>query len=224
MARWLLLIAFAFGTPSLNVQAHPGGLDSSGGHHDRKNGGYHYHRGSGPISPQYDFSKPIAKPTSSGLKHRVEVSTSRTVDANVVLEAEKEPSEEELRRFHEDKFQGKSIHYYAKRFNKSAAPWAIVHHGPRGPKDLIVRINSSAWPSTPGDQLPEMEMESPVAPESPEELAEANAKGMRSIKLIQQHLVDTDPEAASRALERVVTLYPGTEAADLAQRILLRMK
>src|SRR5687768_7068805 len=25
--------------------AHPGGLDSKGGHNDRKNGGYHYHRG-----------------------------------------------------------------------------------------------------------------------------------------------------------------------------------
>jgi hypothetical protein len=25
--------------------AHGGGLDQSGGHHDRKNGGYHFHRG-----------------------------------------------------------------------------------------------------------------------------------------------------------------------------------
>ncbi len=25
--------------------AHGGGLDSQGGHHDRKNGGYHFHRG-----------------------------------------------------------------------------------------------------------------------------------------------------------------------------------
>lgn len=30
--------------------AHPGGLDAEGGHHDRKNGGYHYHRG-GPSTP-----------------------------------------------------------------------------------------------------------------------------------------------------------------------------
>lgn len=27
-----------------SVFAHPGGLDSKGGHNDRKNGGYHYHR------------------------------------------------------------------------------------------------------------------------------------------------------------------------------------
>ena len=26
------------------VLAHPGGLDANGGHNDRKNGGYHYHR------------------------------------------------------------------------------------------------------------------------------------------------------------------------------------
>ncbi len=27
-----------------NVHTHSGGLDQNGGHHDRKNGGYHYHR------------------------------------------------------------------------------------------------------------------------------------------------------------------------------------
>lgn len=29
----------------LQVVAHPGGTDSRGGHHDRQNGGYHYHHG-----------------------------------------------------------------------------------------------------------------------------------------------------------------------------------
>lgn len=30
---------------SIELNAHGGGLDSSGGHHNRKTGGYHYHRG-----------------------------------------------------------------------------------------------------------------------------------------------------------------------------------
>lgn len=35
---------------------HPGGLDSKGGHNDRRNGGYHYH--SGAPSPQPDYIAP----------------------------------------------------------------------------------------------------------------------------------------------------------------------
>jgi hypothetical protein len=30
---------------SPEARGHGGSLDSNGGHHDRKNGGYHYHRG-----------------------------------------------------------------------------------------------------------------------------------------------------------------------------------
>ncbi|WP_157530532.1 YHYH domain-containing protein [Hymenobacter norwichensis] len=30
---------------ALNLSAHSGGLDSNGGHHNHKSGGYHYHRG-----------------------------------------------------------------------------------------------------------------------------------------------------------------------------------
>jgi len=33
---------------SIPLFAHSGGTDSRGGHHDRKNGGYHYHHGRGP--------------------------------------------------------------------------------------------------------------------------------------------------------------------------------
>ena len=33
------------------VNAHPGRLDSKGGHRDRKNGGYHYHRDPGYVTP-----------------------------------------------------------------------------------------------------------------------------------------------------------------------------
>ena len=41
-----------------NVFAHPGGIDSYGGHNDRKNGGYHFHRG--PLVGQSFASKDIA--------------------------------------------------------------------------------------------------------------------------------------------------------------------
>lgn len=41
-AAVVALIAIA----PVSALAHPGGLDASGGHHDRKNGGYHSHRSS----------------------------------------------------------------------------------------------------------------------------------------------------------------------------------
>lgn len=34
--------------PAMAAQAHGGGLDRHGCHHDRKHGGYHCHRGTGP--------------------------------------------------------------------------------------------------------------------------------------------------------------------------------
>ena len=40
------------------VQAHGGGLDSNGGHNDRKSGGYHFHRG--PLAGQRFSSKSAA--------------------------------------------------------------------------------------------------------------------------------------------------------------------
>lgn len=43
MARFTASIAVWLGCVAVAV-AHPGGLDRNGGHHDRKNGGYHYHR------------------------------------------------------------------------------------------------------------------------------------------------------------------------------------
>ncbi len=38
-----MLLAVALVWPSAGVLAHSGGLDRCGGHHDRKNGGYHVH-------------------------------------------------------------------------------------------------------------------------------------------------------------------------------------
>lgn len=54
-ATVFLLSTFAV----LGATAHPGGLDANGGHNDRKNGGYHYHR-----------SPPSASPSSSTIQVR----------------------------------------------------------------------------------------------------------------------------------------------------------
>jgi hypothetical protein len=40
----LVMLLASLGTVDLGY-SHSGGLDANGGHHDRKNGGYHYHRG-----------------------------------------------------------------------------------------------------------------------------------------------------------------------------------
>lgn len=51
------IIALAF-VPS-TLHAHSGRTDSSGGHHDRKNGGYHYHRT--PSPPVYRYTPPAPR-------------------------------------------------------------------------------------------------------------------------------------------------------------------
>lgn len=43
-----VLVAISAGAPAL---AHPGGLNAEGCHNDRKNGGYHCHRGAGASRP-----------------------------------------------------------------------------------------------------------------------------------------------------------------------------
>ncbi|WP_347342359.1 excalibur calcium-binding domain-containing protein [Brevundimonas albigilva] len=47
MNRWTVVGAVAALAIPAAVVAHPGGLNSEGCHNDRKNGGYHCHRGSG---------------------------------------------------------------------------------------------------------------------------------------------------------------------------------
>ena len=47
----ILLSLFAVVLTAGSVHAHGGGLDTHGCHHDRKNGGYHCHRG--PLAGQY---------------------------------------------------------------------------------------------------------------------------------------------------------------------------
>ena len=48
--RWVLT-AFSFGVSFAPASAHPGGLDASGCHHNRKTGDYHCHRGGGSPPP-----------------------------------------------------------------------------------------------------------------------------------------------------------------------------
>lgn len=57
--RWLQLglVCCVLATGGM-VLGHGGGLDSSGGHHDRKAGGYHFHRG--PLAGQSFASKAAA--------------------------------------------------------------------------------------------------------------------------------------------------------------------
>ncbi len=50
------------------VVAHPGGLDANGGHHDRKNGGYHYHRtppAKSAPAPAAAPAKPVTSPAAA---------------------------------------------------------------------------------------------------------------------------------------------------------------
>ena len=69
----------------LPLAAHPGGLDANGGHNDRKNGGYHYHRNppatgaTQPVTPKQESAPAQAPKTketagfwitsSSGVRH-----------------------------------------------------------------------------------------------------------------------------------------------------------
>lgn len=55
MIRYFVILGLA--TTALPAHAHGGGLDSNGCHNDRKNGGYHCHRGPAP--------KPEPTPPSS---------------------------------------------------------------------------------------------------------------------------------------------------------------
>jgi hypothetical protein len=73
MSRWLCLLVLL---PGLAF-AHGGGLDANGCHHDRKNGGYHCHRGPGAnSSPQasslFAAPQPVpqSQPRSSAVVYR----------------------------------------------------------------------------------------------------------------------------------------------------------
>ncbi len=60
------LAAIAISAAAALALAHGGGIDGQGGHHDRKNGGYHFHQG--PLAGQYFNSK--AAGAAALRKHR----------------------------------------------------------------------------------------------------------------------------------------------------------
>ena len=61
----IAIMAMTLGIP-FALMAHGGGIDSQGGHHDRKRGGYHFHRG--PLADKGFASK--AAGTSALRRHK----------------------------------------------------------------------------------------------------------------------------------------------------------
>jgi len=57
--RYVLLISLSLSLLPIHLFSHGGGLDSMGCHHDRRNGGYHCHRG--PLAGQSFASKEQAE-------------------------------------------------------------------------------------------------------------------------------------------------------------------
>lgn len=57
--RWLLFIAFLVGVRT--ADAHPGGLNSSGCHNNRKTGDYHCHRAAAPAPAMNRAPAPVAR-------------------------------------------------------------------------------------------------------------------------------------------------------------------
>ncbi|MBA5866415.1 MAG: YHYH domain-containing protein [Nitrospira sp. CR1.3] len=54
-AQALVILFLVFLAAAGSVQAHGGGLDAHGCHHDRRNGGYHCHQG--PLAGKYFASQ-----------------------------------------------------------------------------------------------------------------------------------------------------------------------
>ena len=61
MRRWAILAAVGVTAYSADVWAHPGGLDASGCHNNRKTGEYHCHRGGAapPRAPRKESGRDL---------------------------------------------------------------------------------------------------------------------------------------------------------------------
>ncbi len=74
---------------------HPGGLDSKGGHNDRRNGGYHYHSGAPSPQPVY-IAPPIRQTPSVPMPRTSSRTTARTnsreIDAREQIAQDFKPS------------------------------------------------------------------------------------------------------------------------------------
>ncbi|MCA3700775.1 MAG: excalibur calcium-binding domain-containing protein [Brevundimonas sp.] len=65
-AARLLVIAVGALTLPVAADGHPGGLNAEGCHNDRRNGGYHCHRGSGPSTNRSQSTRPQGLVGSGG--------------------------------------------------------------------------------------------------------------------------------------------------------------
>lgn len=83
--RRALLVGLALLVPASAV-AHPGRTDASGGHNDRKNGGYHYHGGGGrsPSTPSIATTPRTTYRTEANTGTRTTARTAATEDAQTV--------------------------------------------------------------------------------------------------------------------------------------------
>jgi hypothetical protein len=74
MRRQSILILALLGIAS-HLDAHPGGLDAQGGHHNRKTGDYHFHRGGAaadaPVQPAPIVREPRTAPPTPRLAARL---------------------------------------------------------------------------------------------------------------------------------------------------------
>lgn len=76
MLRRILILGCLIGTFAPLAYAHGGGLDSLGCHHDRKNGGYHCHRG--PLAGRSFASKAEAQKALGDLDRKQKPATQST--------------------------------------------------------------------------------------------------------------------------------------------------
>lgn len=98
--RGLVLVMLVAALLQILVFAHPGRLDSNGGHHDRKNGGYHYHNGYGSSGggsggSSYKSSASVKIPVHATRVNAVHVPTQINTGDEVQLEGSIYPSNAE---------------------------------------------------------------------------------------------------------------------------------
>lgn len=129
MIRIVCTMGFAAFFASENCLAHSGGLDSSGGHHDRKNGGYHYHSSSARA-----YTPPAALPAFLPPAPRTSARTTARMSARV-----------EARQQREELAQAEKV----KRVEKAIdPPRFIFHHTAFEPYEVVdFDDNEEYWQS-----------------------------------------------------------------------------
>jgi micrococcal nuclease len=155
-----------------NAFAHPGRLDSNGGHYNRKTGEYHYHRG--PNAGKSSASPKNEKPASSKAKHKskkpaqkVEVASNslyyvrvlRVVDGDTLEVAFSASQKEKVRMIGVDTPEtvhpkkavqryGKEASEYTKKALTDKKIWLQMDVAPR---DRYQRLLGYVWLEKPND-------------------------------------------------------------------------